>query len=59
MAFYYFINGIVAAKTIKGGKIFKGGKYLRKYGMGIYRYHEYIDCCSKFATGLKCSNRHN
>ena len=26
------INCIVAVKTIKGGKLFKGGNYLRKYG---------------------------
>ena len=32
MAIFYFINWIVAAETIEGGKLFKGGNYLRKYG---------------------------
>ena len=29
---FYFINWIVAAETIEGGKLFKGGNYSRKYG---------------------------
>ena len=33
MAIVYFINLIVAGETIKGGKLFKGGKYSRKYGI--------------------------
>ena len=33
MAIFYFINSIVAAETIEGGKIFKGGNCLRKYGI--------------------------
>ena len=32
MAILYFINWIDAAETIEGGKLYKGGKYLRKYG---------------------------
>ena len=32
MAFFYFVNWIVATKTIEGGKLFKGGNYLGKYG---------------------------
>ena len=32
MAIFYFINWIVAAETIEGGKLFKGGNYSRKYG---------------------------
>ena len=31
MAIFYFINWIVDAETIEGGKLFKGGNYLRKY----------------------------
>ena len=31
MAMFYFINWIVAAETIEGGKLFKGGNYSRKY----------------------------
>ena len=33
--FFYFINWIVAMKTIKegGGKLFKGGNYLLEYGI--------------------------
>ena len=34
MAIFYFLN-LVAAKTIEGGKLFKGGTYLRKYGNPI------------------------
>ena len=30
--------------------VFKLGRFLPK--------NQHIDCCSKFATGLKCSNRH-
>ena len=33
MAIFYFINWIVASETIKGGKLFKGENYSRKYGM--------------------------
>ena len=33
MAIFYFINRKVAAETIKGGKLFKGGNYLWKYGV--------------------------
>ena len=33
MAIFYFIYGIDAAETIEGGKLFKGGNYLRKYGI--------------------------
>ena len=32
MAIFYFIDWIVAAETIEGGKPFKGGNYSRKYG---------------------------
>ena len=32
MAIFYYINWIVAAETIEGGKLFKGENYLRKYG---------------------------
>ena len=42
MAICYFINWIVAAETIKGGKLFKGGYYLRKYSI---MYH--LDKISK------------
>ena len=35
MAFFYFMNQIVAAETIKGGKLFKGGNYMRKYGISF------------------------
>ena len=31
MAIFYFIDWIVAAETTEGGKLFKGGNYLRKY----------------------------
>ena len=33
MAIFYFINWIVAAKTIQWGKLFKGGNYSWKYGV--------------------------
>ena len=33
MAIFYFINQIVATETIQRGKLFKGGNYLRKYGI--------------------------
>ena len=33
MAFFYFINWIVAVENIEGGKLFQGGNYLRKYGI--------------------------
>ena len=33
MAVFYFINWIVAAETIEGGKLFKGGNYSWKYGI--------------------------
>ena len=33
MTTFYFINWVVAAEYIEGGKIFKGGNYLRKYGI--------------------------
>ena len=32
MVIFYFMNWIVAAETIKEGKLFKGGNYSRKYG---------------------------
>ena len=32
MAIFYLINWIVATETIEGGKLFKGGNYLRKHG---------------------------
>ena len=32
MAIVYFINWILAADTIKGGKLFKGGNYPQQYG---------------------------
>ena len=32
MAIFYYINWIVAAETIEGGKLFKGENYSRKYG---------------------------
>ena len=35
IAILYFINWIVAAETIQGGKLFKGGVYSRKYGSWI------------------------
>jgi hypothetical protein len=38
MAFVYFINSIVAAETIEGGKLFKGGNYLQKYGSYKSKY---------------------
>ena len=34
--FYYFLNWIVAAETIEGGKLFKGGNYSRKYGRSVF-----------------------
>ena len=33
MTIFYFINWIVAAEIIEGGKLFKGGNYSRKYGI--------------------------
>ena len=36
MAFFYFMNQIVAAETIKGGILFKGGNYSQKYGMQYF-----------------------
>ena len=42
MAIFYFINWIVATETIEGGKLFKGGNYLRKYGT-----YNLIDCGHK------------
>jgi hypothetical protein len=33
MAIFYFINEIVAAETIEGGKQFKGGNNSQKYGI--------------------------
>ena len=33
MAIFYFINWILVAETIEGGKPFKGGNYSRKYGI--------------------------
>ena len=46
MAIFYFINRIVAAETFEGGKLFKGGNYLQKYGNSKYRisansFHSY------------------
>jgi hypothetical protein len=38
MAIFYFINWIVAAETIEWGKLFKGGNYLRKYGIWIWNF---------------------
>ena len=35
MAIFYFINWIVAAETIEGGKLLKEGNYLRKYGIHL------------------------
>ena len=32
MAIFYFIDLIVAAETIEGGRLFKGENYLQKYG---------------------------
>ena len=32
MAIFHFINWTVTAEAIKGGKLFKGGNYLRKHG---------------------------
>ena len=43
MAIFYFINQIVAAETIEGGKLFKGGNYSRKYGIHLW-------ICSKFMS---------
>ena len=40
MAISYFINWIVAAETNEGGKLFKGGNYLRKYGK--YETSQYL-----------------
>ena len=36
MAIFYFINWIVAAETMEGGKLFKGRNYLRKYGTHFF-----------------------
>ena len=38
MAIFYFIHRIVAAETIEVGKLFKGGNYLRKYGICLKKY---------------------
>ena len=42
MAIFYFINWIVAAETIKGEKLFKGGNYLWKYGISYVRHSLYV-----------------
>ena len=36
MLIFYFRNWIVAAETIKGGKLFKDGNCSRKYGIRLY-----------------------
>jgi hypothetical protein len=41
MAIFYFINWIVAAETIEGGKLLKGGNYSRKYGIQNLRVWHY------------------
>jgi len=46
MAIFYFINQIVAEVTIQGGKLFKGGSYLRKYG--IFQIFWKTDSCPDF-----------
>ena len=40
IAIFYFINWIVAAETIEGGKLFKGQNYLRKYGNQILSFRD-------------------
>ena len=40
MAVFSFINQIVGAETIPGGKLFKGGNYLRKYGDHILPFRD-------------------
>ena len=46
MKIFYFINWIVAAETIEGGKLLKGGNYSRKYGsfriMAIFLFKNWI-----------------
>ena len=42
MTIFYLINWIVAAETIKRGKLFKGGNYSRKYGTYIVFWASFI-----------------
>jgi hypothetical protein len=42
MAIFYFINWIVAAETIQGGKLFKGGNYSRKYVNNLWAGRQYM-----------------
>ena len=36
---FYLINGIFDAETILGRKLFKGGDYMRKYGISNYYFN--------------------
>ena len=61
MANFYFINWIVAAETIEGGKLFKGGHYSRKYGsfriMAIFYFIDWIVAAETTEGGKSIQGR--
>ena len=44
MAIFYFINWIDATETIEGGKVFKGGNYLREEAFSGNTVNECFSC---------------
>ena len=40
MFFFYVLRFFKKGDTIQGGTLFKGGHYLRKYGINGKKYHE-------------------